>query len=189
MANEILYKEGTGIVLADATDYPGVAAANSLGTRTHQLDLTSLGAGAARQSAKFDFGVGGDVWARLFYIRAAIEIDTPPIAEETIDFYLGFSHSLTPANANPGGLSGVDGAYTGYPAGLEPSLKLLDFMGSLVMTVDDTGTVQIATIRTFIPIDRYGSLVVVNRSAGDILQADATEMSVRIAPITEQLQL
>lgn len=188
MSAEILYKEGTGIVLADATDYPGVAAANSLGTRTHQLDLTSLGAGAARQSEKFDFGVASSVWARLFYMRAAIEIDTPPIAGETIDFYLGFSHSSIAGNANPGGLSGVDGPYTGYPAGLTQSLKLLDFMGSLVMTVDDTGTVQIATIRTFIPIDRYASLVVVNSSIADILQANAVEMSVRIAPITDESQ-
>ena len=175
MANEILLKEGTAIVVADVTDYPNVAAANSLGTRTKQIDLTSLAAGAARQSGKLDFGVGGTTWARRFAMTAAIEMDDPPVAGEQINFYLAFSHSATPANANPGGVSGVDSAYDGYSTNLDDSLKQLTLIGSMTLTVQDSGTAQIQLIGVFIPVERYATLVVVNSTAADNFEANADE--------------
>jgi hypothetical protein len=48
------YTIGTAIILADTTDHSPAANYN-LGTRTDQIDCTDLAAGAARQSAKFDF--------------------------------------------------------------------------------------------------------------------------------------
>ena len=51
MANEVLLKSGTPKAWADTTDYAGDG-----GTRTHQIDLTSLADGAARQGAKADLG-------------------------------------------------------------------------------------------------------------------------------------
>jgi len=47
MANQIPVLSGTPVVWADTTDYAGDG-----GARTHQIDLTSLADGAARQGAK-----------------------------------------------------------------------------------------------------------------------------------------
>lgn len=184
MANEILKKTGTAIVLADLTDH-SPSAANNLGARTDQLDLTSLAAGNARQSDKFDLGA---VRAGEYNIMAAIEFASEPIPGEVLQFYLAFSPSATAANANPGGVSGSDAAYVGYSANLDDSLKQLFFVGQMSLTIDDTPTVQVAEVGVFRPLERYASLVVVNRSAGDNLQADAVEMSVLITPIIDEVQ-
>ena len=132
---------GTAIVLADTTHSP--AAATNLGTRTDQINLTSLAALAARQSAKFDFTANR---APLYRMMAAIEFATAPAAGELVDFYLAFSPNATAANANPGGVSGSDAAYTGYSSNLADSLKQLTYIGSMVATVQATTTIQIANI-------------------------------------------
>lgn len=183
MPTEVLIKTGTIIVLADSTDH-APAAANNLGTRTDQIDLTSLAAGAARQSAKIDFGA---TRARKYNVIVAIEWATAPTAGETIDFYLAPSPSSTAANANPGGVSGSDSAYSGYSANLDDSLKQLIFIGSLVATVQATTTVQIAQIGIFQPPERYATIVVDNSSAADNLVADAVEMSILISPIIDEI--
>jgi len=175
---------GTIIVLADTTDH-SPAAANDLGTRTDQIDLTSLGAGAARQSAKFDFGANRDL---EYMMTVAIEFATAPAAGELVEFFLAFSPNTTAANANPGGVSGSDSAYAGYSSNLDDSLKQLKRVGVLVATVQATTTVQIANIGVFIPRHRFATLVVVNRSAGDAFVADAVEMSILIEPNTLQVQ-
>lgn len=184
MPTEILQKTGTIIVLADSTDY-SPAAVNNLGARTDQLDLTSLAAGAARQSDKFDFGA---TRARRYNMMAAIEPASAPAAGEQIDFYLAFSPNGTAANANPGGISGSDSAYTGYSANLDDSLKQLMFIGSMTMTVQATPTVQIAQIGIILPPERYAALVVDNSMAADNLVANAVEMSVLITPIVDEIQ-
>lgn len=179
MANEVRVKTGDIIVLANLTDW-NPAAANNLGARTNQIDLTSLAAGAARQSEKFDFGA---LRASAYNLAAAIELLGAPIAGETVDFYLAFSPNGTPANANPGGVSGSDSAYTGYSLNLTNSLKQLSYVGSLILTVQNTPTVQIDTnIGVFSPPERYATLIVVNKTAADNLVGDAVEMSVLISP-------
>ena len=179
---DFFQKTGTIIVLADTTDH-SPAAANNLGTRTDQIDLTSLAAGAARQSAKFDFTASR---ARQFNLMAAIEWAAAPAAGETLDFYLAPSPSATAANANPGGVSGSDSAYSGYSSNLDDSLKQLIFLGSMVATVQATTTIQIAQIAVFIPPERYATLVVDNNSAADALMSDAVEMSILITPIVDE---
>ena len=180
---------GTAIILADATDH-APAAANNLGTRTDQIDCTDLAAGAARQSDKFDFGANMDL---EYVLAACVEWETTPeiAAGETLEFYVGFSHSATAAVGNPGGLSGSDAAYTGYAAGsLAASLKQLMLIG--VMNQDNvinTDQAQIATaIGTFSPRDRYGVLVVYNKAAAAALHSDMVETSFRLTPLTIQLQ-
>ncbi len=183
--NDVLLAPGTIIVLADTTDY-SPAAANSLGARTDQIDLTSLGAGAARQSAKFDFGA---LFERQINLAAAIEWATAPAAGETVEFYLAFSDDSAAANANPGGVSGSDSAYTGYSSNLDESLKQLFLVGVMVATPQATTTVQIDTnIGVFVPQERYATLLVVNRSAADAFVSDAVEMSVRMSPWKDQIQ-
>ena len=184
MANEIRQKTGTIIVLADTTDH-APAAANNLGTRTDQIDLTSLAANAYRQSAKFDFTA---LRAAQYSLMVAIEFGTAPAAGEVVRFFLAPSPSATAANANPGGVSGSDSAYTGYSSNAADSVNQLMYLGSLVCTVQATTTIQIGFISIFSPPERYGTLVVHNNSAADAFVADAVEMSILITPIVDEIQ-
>ena len=183
MANEVLLKTGTAIVLADSADHSPTAA-NSLGTRTDQIDLTSLAAGVARQSAKVDFGA---TRARRYSVVLAVEFATAPAAGETLDIYIGYSPSGTAGTGNPAKLTGADAAYSGYSSNLDDSLKQLDYIGSLVATIQATTTVQIALIGTISPSQRYG-MIVVDNSTSDALFTDADEMSILISPIVDEVQ-
>lgn len=187
MANEVLQKVGTQISFADHAGDFAPAAANSLeqGTPTDvQLSLASVADDAARQSAKFDFGA---TRAAQFSLMAAMEIAATPVAGQTIEFYLAPSPDATAANGNPGGVSGSDAAYTGYSSNLDNSLKQLLFIGAMVVTAQATGTVQIGFIGVFSPPERYGSLIVVNRS-GASLHSDDVEIHVVIGPIIDEIQ-
>lgn len=175
---------GTVIVLADTTDHSPAANYN-LGARTDQIDCTDLAAGAARQSAKFDFGA---TWDMEMVLAAVVEWETTPevAAGETLDYYIGYSSSNSAAVANPANLSGSDAAYTGMTGGtLANSLKQLTYIGSQVMdNVINTDMPQIDTnIATFVPRDRYGILVVYNNAASAALHSDMVETSFRITPI------
>ena len=182
------YTIGTAIILADTTDHSPAANYN-LGTRTDQIDCTDLAAGAARQSSKFDFTANMDV---EYVLASCVEWETTPevAAGETLDFYIGYSHS-TGAVGNPANLSGSDAAYTGISGGtLAASLKQLAFLGSQVMdNVINTDMPQVDTaVATFTPRSRYGILVVVNSAASAALHSDMVETSFRIQPLTLQLQ-
>ena len=180
---------GTAIVLADTTDH-SPAAANNLGTRTDQIDCTDLAAGAARQSAKVDFGANMDL---EYMLRVCVEWETTPeiAAGETLDFYIAWSNNVTAATANPGGVSGSDSAYVGYAAGsLAASLKQLDLIGSMSQdNVINTDQAQIdMEVGAFRPRARYGTLVVVNSAASAALHADMVETSFVFDPLTLQQQ-
>lgn len=179
LPDTIYQVEGTHIVVADLTDYAG-----DLGTRTDQIDLTSLAAGAARQSAKLDFGVNR---AQLWDMYAAIEFAVAPVSQCNVDFYIGFSPSATAGTANPGGTSGSDAAYTGTAGDtLDDSLPQLDYIGSLFATSDATTVVQFSNIGWFKTPQRYGNLVVDN-NCGQAFVADAVEMAVQIIPLETQI--
>jgi len=180
---------GTAIILADTTDHAPAANYN-LGTRTDQIDCTDLAAGAARESDKFDFGANIDLEAIL---AAVVEWETTPevAAGETLDFYLGYSHSATAAVGNPANLTGSDAAYSGMTGGtLAGSLKLLHYIGSMVMdNVINTDMPQVDTaIATFTPRGRYGILVVYNAAASAALHSDMVETCFRITPLVTQVQ-
>lgn len=182
---------GTTIILGNAAAHNGsVAAANNLGNVTDEIDCSDLVAQNARQSAKFDFGANLDV---EYVLAACVEWETTPeiAAGETLKFYIAWSHSATAANANPGGVSGSDSAYTGYSAGsLAASLKQLDLIGSMSQdNVINSDQAQIDTrISTFTPGKRYGTLVVFNAAASAALHSDMVETSFSIAPLVIQLQ-
>jgi hypothetical protein len=182
-ANEVLLKTGTVICLADTTDY-APAAGNNLCTRTDQIDLTSVGNNAYRQSAKVDFGA---TRAARYHAQAALEFAVAPTDGNAVNLYLAPSASATAANANPGGVSGSDAAYTGYSSNAASSVRQLQFIGACVLTVQATTTIQIAECGVFTPPERYGSLVFHNNS-GQAMVADAVEMAIRIAPIVDEIQ-
>ena len=182
---DFTHKVGTQLSFADhAGDFaPATASSLEQGTPTDvQLSLASVSDDAARQSAKFDLGANR---AALYQLQAAIEIAATPTAGEVIEFYIGWSDDATAANGNPGGLSGSDAAYSGYSSNLDASLLQLDRVGTMVVTAQATGTVQIATnLGLVVPRARYGTLVVVNRS-GAALHSDDVESHVVLTPIVD----
>lgn len=183
MANEVFQKAQTAIVVADTTDYAG-----DLGTRTHQIDLTSLGAGAARQSAKVDLAISGAFLATRYAVYVAIEFDVAPTSGDRVDIWAGFSPSATAGTANPGGLSGADAAYTGTAGdSLDDSLKQLDFIGALIATVEIATTVQFQFVGWLYAAERHASFVVDN-NADQALEGDAIEMAIRIVGYTDEIQ-
>lgn len=179
MANEILVKSGTPVVWADATDYAGDG-----GTRTHQLDLTSLADGAARQGAKADLGA---TRAKQYTLTLCAEMAIAPVARAPVAVYWAASPHATAGVLNPGECSGADAAYTGSTgSSIEDSLMQLMPMGSLSLTADATTLLQIY-IATLFPQHRYGMPVIIN-DGGQAFVADAVEMFVSLTPIIPEIQ-
>ncbi len=179
LPDSLVHQVGTVIVLADTTDH-SPATNNNLGTRTDQIDLTSVADSAARQSDKLDFGASR---APMYSMYAAFEFAATPVAGETVEIYLAPSMSTTAAVGNPGGVTGSDAAYTGTSAStLEESVLQLMYIGNFVCTDDLTGTVQISQIGQFVPPERFGSIVVKNES-GAAFHSDMVETSILITPV------
>lgn len=186
MANEILYKVGTSIVYADTTDYSPTAA-RTLGTRTDQIDVTSLAAAAARQGAKKDLTA---TRAMLYDVRINFELITgDPAAGGSVDIYWSPSHSGTANVGNVGHCTGADAAYAaiaGYT--LAELLTHLHFVGSAPVAVQwATDGVQSAHVGVFSPTARYGSPVVVNSCSRGFLD-DAVEFALLFDPIIAEVQ-
>lgn len=185
MANKILVSaNATPLVWADTTDYAGDG-----GTRTHQIDLTSLGAGAARQGAKADIdnGLVTDRFARRYAVTMRIEFDVAPADGDTVDLYWAASLSSTATTANPGGTTGSDAAYSGTAGStLAESLLQLEFIGSLMCT-NDAATVVLQ--QTFIiELALQHGMPVVFNNAGQAFEGDAIEMSITFTPLEDEVQ-
>lgn len=184
MPNEVLQKEGTAIVWADTTDYVDPTSGGVL-TRTHQIDLTSIADAAARQGAKADLTA---TRARNYLMIAGIEWDVAPASGVVGSFYWAGSPEATAAQANPGGTSGADAAYTGTAGdSLADSVKQLEFVGDLICTADAATVVQYQTIGVLSNIMRYGMPVFVN-SGGQALEGDAVEMYIALLPLIDEVQ-
>lgn len=184
--NLVKVTEATAIVWADTTDYSSTITGR---VRTHGLDLTSVAAAAAHQGAKADFGV---TRAQLYRVYVGIEFVAASgvLSGEAVSFWHAGSPSSTAGNANPGGTSGTDAAYTGTAGdSLADSIKQLQFIGNLWTTSDNTTIVQYETIG-YLPgaaIERYGMPVVFNESTGALV-GDAVEMLVAYIPVNDDIQ-
>lgn len=179
MANEILVKSGTPVVWADTTDYAGDG-----GTRTHQIDLTDLADGAARQGAKADLGA---TRAKQFAVTVCVEMAIAPASKAAIDVYWATSLYATAGTLNPGGCSGADAAYTGTAGdSLDNSLAQLQYLGSVSLTSDADPVLQIQTFTLF-PQHRYG-MPVIDNNGGQAMHSDAVECFVSLTPIIPEIQ-
>lgn len=179
MANEILVKSGTPVVWADSADYAGDG-----GARTHQIDLTDLADGAARQGAKADLGA---TRAKEFSVTVCVEMAIAPASQAAIDVYWATSPHATPATMNPGGTSGVDAAYTGTAGdSLDDSLLQLQYLGPISLTADDDPVLQSQTF-TLLPQHRYG-MPVIDNNGGQAMHSDAIECFVAATPIISEVQ-
>ncbi len=191
MPNKILITEMDStpeqICFADHANDFSPTAANDLQFSTPttcQIQLASVADTAARQSVKVDLGADR---AQAYKVRAAFEMAATPTTGEIIELYWAPSSSSTAATGNPGGVTGADAAYAGYSANLGESVKQLDYIGSFVCTVQITTTVQVAEIRTFVPSERYGSLIVKNESSA-AFHSDDVECHVVFDPIVIEVQ-
>lgn len=186
MPTTVLLQTGTAIILANSTDH-SPAAANNLGTRTDQVDLTSLAASKAgyRQATKIDFGAN---WARQWVARGAYEWSVAPTAGGAVNIYFSYSHSATAGTGNDGDCSGADGAYTGYGAAAADAteaVKQLDGPYPFICTAD--AEVQQGQHGVFTPLERYANVVFEN-ATDQALISDAVEMSLRLAPLEDEIQ-
>ena len=181
LPDTINFLPGTALVWADTTDYTPVTGGLA---RTDQIDLTSLASGLAHQGVKKDLGAA---FARQFVVTVAIEMDVAATSGEVIEFWWAGSPSSTAGNANPGGTSGADAAYSGTGGdSLEDSILQLQPMGSLIATADIATTVQYQTIGMLVAPLRYGMPVVWNRT-GQAFEGDAVTMYVALVPYTDQI--
>lgn len=179
MPTDILIVQDTPVVWADTTDYAGDG-----GTRTDQIDLTSLASGAARQGAKADLGA---TRAAVFAVTVGIEFDVAPSSGDIVSIWWAPSVSAVAATANPGGVSGSDAAYTGTAGdSLADSILQLTLIGNLVATSDAATVVQFQSF-IFSPELRYGSPVIFNE-ADQAFEGDAIEMFITFTPLKDQSQ-
>lgn len=192
MANKVLIaaQDGTPpqISFADhAGDFaPTAARSLEVGTPTDcQLSLTGVATAAARQSAKVDLGAKR---ALRYAVRATIEFAATPTAGNVLELYWAPSGSATAANANSGGASGADAAYTGDSSNLAAAVKQLELIGILICTEVATAEgIQTSECGIFVPTERYGSLVVYNKS-GAAIHSDDQECHVVFDPIVDEIQ-
>lgn len=188
--NLVAEMDGTPKQISFADHAGDFSPANSLefGTPTDcQLSMASVATGAARQSAKVDLGA---VRALLYAVRASFEFAATPTAGHVVSLYWNNSSNSTAANGNMGNASGSDAAYAGYSSNLAATLPQLQFIGDFVMTAQATGTIQYGSVGTFMPRERYGSLIVVNHLAGSgaAFHSDDVECNVVFDPIVPQGQ-
>lgn len=177
--SEILAKDGVPIVWADSTDYAGDG-----GTRTHQIDLTGLADGSARQGAKADLG---ETRSQRYTVTVCIEMAVAPASKAAIDVYWAASPHTTAGKMNPGGCTGVDGAYSGTSGdGLDDSLGQLLFLGSISLTADADPVLQIQCFTLF-PSHRYG-MPVIDNNGGQAMHSDAIECFVSLTPLSPEIQ-
>lgn len=179
MANEILVKVGTEIVIADATDFDNLPFPD-----TDQIDLTSLANAAARQSDQINFGA---LRAARYNVQASVEIDVAPASGAVVSLYFAPSVNSNAALDNPGGVAGSDAAYTGTAGdSLADSLLQLDFIGDIICTSDADPVMQTQSF-TYAPHARYGTLVVLN-SSGQAFVGDADHHYIIFEPMIDEIQ-
>ena len=148
---------------------------SSTGTVVHTL--TSLAAGAGRQSAQHDFT--DSARAYIYRWRAWCSFTTDPVVGETVDWYYksGLTASTILDNADGTGdiaLSSVD------------KLKNLHYIGSIVVDEAAAATVFVAS-GTIAIHERFINIVCYNDTA-DALSATALDMGFSLTPLSIQGQ-
>ena len=185
---QTLIKSGTAICFADFANDFDPTAANDLrnGNVTEvQLQTASVADGSAVNADKIDFG---SLRPGSYSVMAAIEFAASVVAGNTVDMYWAPSTQSGDGTANPGGVDGTDGAYTGTTGSTvaESVLQLLP-IGSFTVTDDATTAVQMAFVGFLAPPARYGTLVLVN-NAGVALHSDDIEIHVLFEPLIPDSQ-
>jgi hypothetical protein len=184
MANVSL-EVGTQLSFADhAGDFsPDVSRSLEIGVPTDvQMSVAGRADNTAQQSDKFDLGINR---APRYSVMSSMEFFANPTSGERLDYYVGWSPVSTGALGNPTGVSGSDAQFTGAPLTLDESLGQLDYVGAMILGAY-TG-VQTSHIGTIVPKERYGTLVVVNRSGTTLANTDDIECHTVFTPIVDDV--
>ncbi len=170
------------IIFADATDWVD----GDWGADDAQIDLTGVVAGEARESIKKALPTNMELDYDVFLL---IEFATAPVSGETVDVYYGLSPSGTAGTDNPAGLVGADGDYTGTAGdSLDDSLAQLEYIGSMVCTLDATTVIQQAFIGTIPAPTLPQIMLVVDNNTSDAFFTDAAEMAIVLVGKEIQIQ-
>ncbi len=181
---EIPMIQKTPVVWADTSDYS--SAISSL-IRTAQIDLTGIVAGAAREGAQVNLGTNR---AHEYLIFVGLEFAAAAVIEagEKANIYFGQTPTSTPANGNPGGLTGVDADYAPTDPNLEAGLQTLGRKFDMILDERVTPEIQFQMIgRILTPLQFIiPTLRLATASAG--LHTDAVECLIALAPILPESQ-
>ena len=139
------------------------------------LTLTSLGAGAGRQSADLDLGASAQPF--MFRWRAWVKFAIAPVVGETIDLYLKTNDGTHYDNDDGTGDAAVSA---------EDKLKNLHFLGSIVVD-EASATPEFSASGTIAIYERYLQVVVWNATA-NALSATAADHGVYLEEIPQQGQ-
>ena len=154
-------------------------------TKTHNLTLTSLADGAARQGDKADLTANR---AGGYSVQVGYAPASAPTAGTYVEYYWASSFSSVSGVGNDGGAtcSGIDSPWVpggGLEADIDEFKRQLSFIGLLPMTAD--WVVQRKTINTyFCPPTRYGFPIVKN-DTGVAASGSATDMYFALIPIID----
>ncbi len=187
---EVLQIYGQQLLFADVTDFPNSGAGppstavNSLiiGAPTKvQIDLTSIAATAARQSAKTaTLARIGSAWPIEWVFGACFEHVATPTAGETVELWWNASPSVAAATGNSGGASGSDAVYA------VAGKNQLIFIGAMTLRAN---IINIdSAIGTIILPYLYGSLIVVNSSPTKAFHSVMDETHIVATPIIRDIQ-
>lgn len=196
MVNEILIQDVAGSILEEIIFYitgsfsPVDSGTDWTGGGTPieaVLTLSGVVDGAGRQSDKVDLGT---LRAESYDLYGCVDFTGETPGAGSIDYYWMPSSSLTAANGNVAGSSGVDGD---APDGALGSITLAEFLLLLgatyigSMPTHNGAVVQNGYIGRFSPPERYGQLLVVNNGGGDF-EADDVEMHQVMKPYVREIQ-
>ncbi len=143
---------------------------------------TGLVDGAAISSPKCDLT---DEFA-AFRLSTVVEYQSAaPTAGTTLDFWWSPSMHATAANGNAGGVTGVEAVLVVTGSQLEQC----QYIGSLTLsalTTHQNGVIN--PIRPFVPMFRYGCLIIHNNGGQTLCDTDAIESAVMMQEIFPEVQ-
>ena len=164
MPNEVLLKSGTAVVWKNTGG-------------TYALSFGGLAISAGRQGVKGDLGA---TRAARYLARITVNPNVAPTPGQTVDVYWAGSPDLAAGDANPGGTTGLDAAFSDTDL-----LKQLEFIGSI--SLDGATGNQTADVGILIPKHRYGMPVVFNAS-DQALNATEGDQAVTLYPVIDEVQ-
>ncbi len=184
MPTETQMKQKTPIVWANSGDY--VSTISGL-VRTAQINLTGILNAEAREGAQVNLGTNR-FHEYLIFMGIEFLAANPPTEGEAVNLYLPGSTSGTPANANPGGLTGADADYA--PTNPDLAAGLATLGEKFVMTLDDRAatSVQYAVLGRLLTPLQYIIPVVHSEAATGLFHTDAIQMFVALIPLTPEAQ-
>jgi hypothetical protein len=149
------------------------------------MSLTGLVDGSGWESVKVDLGA---TRAETYSVMAAFEFAATPTTGATVNLFWAPSPQATAGNGNPAQIDGLDAAAPSGIGTLAELLKQAIQIKPFVCSDDTTSEgVQVGSVGTFAPPERYGILIVENRSDANF-HSDDVEMHITFDPIIPQFQ-